>query len=78
MIIESLKTNHIETPLGYQIARPVFSWTVSSATGKRQASARVKVAADEAMSEILFDTGERDDLTSLGVPVDLALAPRTR
>ena len=78
MIIESLKTNHIETPLGYQIARPVFSWTVSSATGKRQASARVKVAADAAMSEILFDTGERDDLTSLGVPVDLALAPRTR
>ena len=54
------------------------TWTVSSATGKRQASARVKVAADAAMSEILFDTGERDDLTSLGVPVDLALAPRTR
>ena len=78
MIIECLKTNHIETPLGYQIARPVFSWTVSSATGKRQASTRVKVAADAAMSEILFDTGERDDLTSLGVPADLALAPRTR
>ncbi len=78
MIIESLKTNHIETPLGYRIERPVFSWTVSSATGKKQASARVRVAADEAMSEILFDTGEKEDLSSLSVPADLPLSPRTR
>ena len=78
MKITNLKTNHIVNPVGFQMDRPVFSWQVTGAQGKRQKTARVRVAADEGMTRILADTGWDAALDSLAVPVDLALTPRTR
>ena len=78
MRIEKLRTNHLTNPLGYQFDKPVFSWVVAESTGKTQKSARVRVAADEAMTDILFDTAQSEALSSLAVPVDLNLQPRTR
>ena len=78
MKLTDLKTNHMVNPIGFQMDRPVFSWQVSGAQGKKQRAARVRVAADEGMTQILADTGWDQTLDSLAVPVELDLAPRTR
>ena len=78
MEIIHLKTNHIESPIGFQMNQPVFSWQVEGAKGKFQKSARIKVASDPAMTCILADTGWSAALDSLASPVELALTPRTR
>ena len=76
MQFRNLRTNHIENPLGYQMTKPVFSWTAES-SGKKQRFARVRVSSDPEMQDILFDTGE-GALSSLGTEGELALSPRTR
>lgn len=78
MIIGRLKVNHMTNPLGYWIEEPVFSWAVLESTGKRQKKARILVAADEQMEQILYDTGEKEELDSLGTVADFPLEPRTR
>ena len=78
MIIEKLRTNHLTNPLGYGIDRPVFSWVVSESTGARQRSARIRVAADADMTRLLYDSGDREDLSSLAAPTELVLEPRMR
>lgn len=78
MEITHLKTNHIESPIGFQMNRPVFSWQVERAEGKFQKAARIKVASDPEMTHILADTGWSAELDSLACSVELALMPRTR
>ena len=78
MRIEKLRTNHLTNPLGYRLENPVFSWVVAESTGKKQKCARLRVAADAEMEDILFDTGEDETLSSLAVPADIELRPRTR
>ena len=78
MRIEKLRTNHLTDPLGFQMDKPVFSWVVAESSGVRQRTARVRVASDAGMTDTLFDSGERADISSLAVPVDLPLKPRTR
>jgi len=78
MKITSLKTNHIVNPISFQMDRPVFSWQVSDVQGKRQKAARIRVAADPEMTQIIANTGWSASLDSLAVPVEMALAPRTR
>ena len=51
---------------------------MDEARGKAQKVARVRVAADEKMQEILFDSGMDEQADSLAYPVELALEPRTR
>jgi alpha-L-rhamnosidase len=36
MKIEHIRTNHIENPMGYLIEKPVFSYKVTEAKGKKQ------------------------------------------
>ncbi|MDD6034040.1 MAG: family 78 glycoside hydrolase catalytic domain, partial [Oscillospiraceae bacterium] len=71
-----LRTNHLTNPLGHTLNPLTLSWTVES-TGKKQTSARVEIALDEAFSSCVFDSGEAD-LSSLGYTPDLTLSPRTR
>ena len=77
MKITHLRVQHTENPLGVMMETPVFSWVTEESTGKRQAAARLVVAADETMQHVLQDTGWAD-LSSLGTEVALSLAPRTR
>ncbi len=78
MRIEKLRTAHLTNPLGCRTDAPVFSWVVSESTGARQASARLRVALDEDMTDTVYDSGARADLSSLAVRAALELKPRTR
>ena len=78
MKITNCKTNHLINPIGYQMDRTVFSWTVEESKGKKQKEARILVASSAAMTDILADTGWKTDLDSLASDVPLSLSPRTR
>ena len=78
MQIYDTKVNHLTNPLGFQMKRMVFSWKVKNAKGKFQISARILVAADENMQDILFDSGYDPEADSLAYPVSLTLMPCTR
>ena len=64
MIIEHLRVNHIENPLGFLLDGLSLSWTVTQARGTRTAKARVRIALDAAMQETVFDSGVRTDIDS--------------
>lgn len=78
MKLYDLKVNHLHNPLGFRMERVMFSWKVSEAEGKKQESARILVASDEEMSEVLFDSGFDAEAGSLGYQVKMELQPRTR
>ncbi len=78
MILARCKTNHLTNPLGFDLGRPVFSWVSEQARGLRQQAARVRVARDPGMQDILADSGRREDISSLAYAPMLPLAPRTR
>ena len=78
MLIYDAKVNHLTNPLGYRMERTVFSWKVKEAAGKHQEAARIVVAADEEMRQILLDTGFDMKADSLGWELPVKLAPRTR
>ena len=77
MRIEECRTNHLENPLGYKMEQPVFSYVVTESRGKRQEAARIVVAADAEMEEVLFDTGWSSGIDSLAYKADLKLKPCT-
>ena len=56
MIIRSMRTNHLEEPLGYGMESPVFPWTADETTGAAQKSARVRVWRDGAC---VYDSGQQ-------------------
>ena len=78
MKISKLRVNHLTNPLGFKIERPVFSYLVTDAAGQSQASGRIRIATDMTMSDIVYDSGDREDMDSIAFPVDLDLSPRTR
>ena len=77
MRVYDAKVNHMTNPMGFFMDGVSFSWKVDEARGKAQKAARVRVAADEKMQEILFDSGMDEQADSLAYPVELALEPRT-
>ena len=78
MKIEHLKINHLTNPLGYDLANPTISYVVTEAAGKQQVSAQVQVSLKEDFSEILYDSGECDNVVSTGFELPLTLSPMTR
>ncbi len=78
MQIYDCKVNHLTNPLGFRMTKTVFSWKVKEAVGKRQREARIRIAADADMTEILNDTGWSSALDSLASRVDVHLQPVTR
>lgn len=78
MEVYACQVNHLTNPIGYEMKEVSFSWKVRDTKAKKQKSARILIAADEAMQEVLFDSGEDADASSLAYSVDLSLAPRTR
>ena len=92
MNITKCRVNHIQNPMGYQLARPVFSWVTENAAGKRQETARLRVLANREDPEtaggsgnpgkyekgtMLYDSGWAE-LDSLATEADICLMPRTR
>ncbi|MCL2361081.1 MAG: glycoside hydrolase family 78 protein [Defluviitaleaceae bacterium] len=78
MKITSCKTNHIENPLGFHMEEAVVSWVVCDTYSQQQKSARIIVAADANMEEIVYDSGMNASLDSRGVNLPFSLAPMTR
>ena len=70
MEISRLRTNHVTEPMGYRLEKPVFSWIVSGAAGTRQEVARVKISRCEDMTDVVYDSGKRKDISSLGFEAD--------
>lgn len=78
MRIYDTKINHLENPLGFRMTRTVFSWKVADAEGKSQIWARIRVAADEAFTHMIYDSGCDEAASALACPVQLSLKPRSR
>lgn len=74
MKLRNLRTNHFETPLGMRLEKPVFSWVAEETDSKKQAAAQIVITAD---GERIFDSGKREDISSLGFEADIELKPRT-
>ena len=56
MKLSHLRTNHVSTPLGLNMTRPVFTWTAYDTPDKKQAAAQITVHLD---GETVFDSGRR-------------------
>lgn len=80
MKITRLKVNHIENPMGFSLGQPVFSWLVEESAGKNQKAARIRVAKDAAMEQIVFDSGMDAAASALAYPLpeEVKLQPATR
>ena len=76
MKLTNLRVNHLPTPLGHFLGRPIFSWVAADTYDKRQESAQVMVHT--AAGELVYDSGRREDISSLGFEAPIALQPRTR
>ena len=75
MKLTHLRVNHVETPLGLAMKQPVFSWVAEDTADKRQAAAEIVVRTG---GKTVYDSGRREDISSLGFEAPLELAPRTR
>ncbi|MFT8349596.1 family 78 glycoside hydrolase catalytic domain [Clostridium saccharoperbutylacetonicum] len=78
MKVISLKTNHIENPLGFTIEKPRLSWIATDTQSKYQEAAQVQISLDEAFEIIIFDSTKRNDIDSLSYIPEITLSPRTR
>ncbi|MCP1133677.1 glycoside hydrolase family 78 protein [Paenibacillus polysaccharolyticus] len=78
MKVTRLKTNHISNPLGFEISNPSFSYIVTDTTAAKQIAAQIEIAVDESFSQIVFNSGKKQDIDSLSYSPNLELTPRTR
>lgn len=78
MKITRMKTNRIQSPLGFDLRTPSVSWTVCETEAKKQIAARVEVSKCSDFSELVFDTGVSKTLSSLGVKLEFRMEPCTR
>ena len=66
MKIFNCKTNHITSPLGFAMDYATISWTAESDLSKKQTKARVVVALDQTMTQIVYDNTQTN-LSCTGV-----------
>ena len=78
MRIEHLRTNHLENPVGYLMPSISLSWIVTEAAGNHAVKARVKVALDYEMRQIVHDSGEKKNISSVDYAPDLVPEPAAR
>lgn len=78
MKITRMRTNHLKDPMGYALGQPVLSFAVCESTGSSLKAARIRVAEDDAMERVVFDSGMREDISSLGYTLPCTLKPAAR
>lgn len=81
MKIGALRVNHLKNPLGFDLKEPVFSWIVLESTGDFQKEARLTVALDKEMKELVYDSKlivRSREPDSRGTRAEIKLCPRTR
>jgi alpha-L-rhamnosidase len=78
MEITRMKCNRIVNPMGFYLGQPRLSWVTEAPGAKYQAAAQIQVAEDESFGHMLYDSGKRNDIDSLGFRLPLELKPRKR
>ncbi len=79
MQVVHLRVNQLSEPLGYEFGeQPSFAWLVTGSKGQKQTAARLRVARDPGLTELLYDSGWSTEPDSLGTRVPLTLEPRSR
>jgi alpha-L-rhamnosidase len=78
MKIDRLKTNRITNPLGYDLKKVFFSWTVEESNGKKALWSRVEVSEDKKFEKIIYDSGEDSNADSIAFYPNMKLNPCTR
>ena len=77
MKITNLKTNRIVNPRGFNLDKIMLSFVTSDTLSTKQEGAEIKVALDKDFQEIIFDSGKREDIDSLGYELKIDLQPCT-
>lgn len=78
MKITNLRTNHITNPVGYAMKYPVLSYVVTESSGIKQNAARIQIALDEKMEQLVYDTGMQVAIKGIGYEAVMELKPVTR
>jgi alpha-L-rhamnosidase len=78
MKITNCKTNHITNPLGFQLESTRVSWQVENTKGQKQIAARILVSDHFFFNKIIFDSGIKEDISSLAYLLPAKLQPCTR
>lgn len=78
MRITSCKTNHIVNPLGYGMEKATISWITEETSSRKQLAAHVIVAKDADFKGIVYDSGKKEELSSLAVDLPISLEPYSR
>ena len=77
MEIYAVRINGLNDPLGYLYDNIICSWKVRGTKGKKQINASIKVALDPEFKNIIYVKSD-SELSSLGVTLEVDLAPTTR
>jgi len=78
MKITHCQIAHLTNPLGYELGKAQVSYLVEMAEGSRQCAARIRVAKDAQMKQIIYDSGKSDKISPLGFALPVQPEPRTR
>lgn len=74
----SLQNKSINNPMGYLMDKPVFSYKVIEASGKKQKYGRIRVAKDRELKKVIYDSGKDESMDSIAFSADMQLEPCTR
>lgn len=78
MKVMNLKTDHMKNPIGFFMEHPTFSYVVTDCSGSSQKEARIVVALDEQLTQIVYDTGASKEIDSIAWRLPISLMPATR
>lgn len=77
MKIYNCEVNHLTNPLGFQMEKTVFSWSVGGTIAKKQQWSRLIISENPDLSAPKYDSG-KTLLDSVSCEVALKMLPRTR
>ena len=64
MKIREMKVNHLTNPMGFELHKPVFSWKVDDAAGKKQQAAKIRIFSDPSCKrELAIKEGNLNSLS---------------
>ena len=78
MRIINCRTNHMGAPMGFAMEEAVFSWVTESEQSREQTRAKIRVALDAQMQQVVYTSDPKSNPDSTGFAVPIALMPRTR
>lgn len=77
MRITHLKTNRIVNPVGFDLKKVMLSFITDDTNSTKQEAAQIEVSLDYEFQEIVFNSGKKEDIDSLGYELKLDLKPCT-